>query len=290
MISRKASLSELAIGDIEITSDRLRIISEAKVVALVDVITEFGFLGQITVRRVSGIYRLINGAHRLEAMRRLGRETIPAEIVECNNDEALQLEISTNLVAGMTPLQDAIFLAEWQQTYEKLHPETKAGMAGALAKHGMQGDDEQVENGLQRNFSSFAEVVAESRQITARQVRKVTAAARKLTPQERVTLQSATTRVSLADIEVIGKIGDPDERSMVVLILSAGNAKSAAEARRTLRVENGVEAPVQDPIEQQLKALKTAWSRASAAARRRWLEDAGADVAALMPRPEVAAE
>ncbi|NTT88539.1 chromosome partitioning protein ParB, partial [Tabrizicola sp. SY72] len=84
--------------------------------------------------------------------------------------------------------------------------------------------------------------------------------------------------------------GDPVERGDVVLRLSVGNAKSAADARRSLRVEGGLQAPAKAPEDQQLLALKAAWSRASASARRRWLQDVGADLMALMPRPEVAAE
>ena len=164
------SFTDLPIADIMVLTDRLRPLSEAKVAALLQVIGEGVFLGAVTVRRAGKVNTLIDGAHRLEAMRRLGRETIRANVLDCNAGEARRLEITGNITAGMTPLQDAIFLGVYQAEYEKLHPETKGGVAGALARHGLQGTN-----------SSFAKVIAEARQITPQQVRSIIAAGRALT-------------------------------------------------------------------------------------------------------------
>ena len=39
---------------------------------------------------------------------------------------------SANLAgAGLTPLDDAVFLAAWKAAYDEAHPEIKAGHAGA---------------------------------------------------------------------------------------------------------------------------------------------------------------
>jgi hypothetical protein len=78
------SFTDLPIADIVVPADRLRPISEAKVAALMQVIEEGVFLGAITVRRAGKVNTLIDGAHRLEAMFRLGRETIRCDVLDCN--------------------------------------------------------------------------------------------------------------------------------------------------------------------------------------------------------------
>ena len=82
------SFTDLPIADITVLTDRLRPLSEAKVAALLQVIGEGVFLGAVTVRRAGKVNTLIDGAHRLEAMRRLGRETIRADVLDCNAGEA----------------------------------------------------------------------------------------------------------------------------------------------------------------------------------------------------------
>lgn len=253
------TFTELPIAEITVPADRLRPISEAKVAALMQVIGEGVFLGAITVRRAGKVNTLIDGGHRLEAMRRLGRETIRADVLECNASEARQLEVTGNLTAGMTPIQDAIFLGVYQQEYEKLHPETKGGVAGALARHGLQGKN-----------SSFAEVVAEARQITPRQVRNIIAAGRALTRDERDALQSVSHRIAISEIEKLGKIGDQTLRARAVEALLEGK-KVAAAIRAAKAEESGLEGVVKDPVEEAFIALSKAWARAGAVSRRRFI-------------------
>lgn len=253
------TFTDLPIADITVPKDRLRPVSEAKVAALMQVIEEGLFLGAITVRRSGKTNSLIDGAHRLEAMRRLGREVIRADVLDCNASEARRLEITGNITAGMTPLQDAIFLGVYQAEYEKLHPETKRGVAGALAKHGLQGAN-----------PSFAELVAETRQITPRQVRRVIAAGRNLSREERDALQTVPYKIAIDEIEKLGKIGDAPVRARAVEALLGG--KSVGEAVRAAKAEaNGEKPPVKDPVEEAFIALSKAWARAPMAAKKRFL-------------------
>lgn len=252
------SIVELPVAEIVVPKDRLRPISEAKVAALMQVIEEGVFLGAITVRRAGKVHTLIDGAHRLEAMRRLDRTSIPADVLTCNAGEARRLEITGNITAGMTPIQDAIFLGVYQQEYEKLHPETKGGVAGALARHGLQGKN-----------SSFAEVVAEARQITPRQVRCIIAAGRKLSRRERDTLQSVSHRIAISEVEKLGKIGDAGLRARAVEGLSEG--KKVAAVLSAAKAEERGEAAPKDPVEAEFHGLANAWKRASKEARRRFV-------------------
>ena len=263
--------TDVRIADIEI-GPRLRPVSEATVSALMHVIAEHGFTVPILVRKVKTALRLIDGAHRLAAMTNRGETQIPCIIVTCTAAEARALEATQNLAgASLSPLDDALFLAAYSASYEELHPETRRGAAGALAKHG-----------LATELSSFADVMAEKRSITPRQVRKIVAAGRLISREEADQLRSAPRKVTLKDIEEIGKIGESEERSAVVLRLAVGNAKTAAEARRSLKAENGdVQAEVKDPVEAAFKAMSALWARAPMAAKRRFMQEFSDEIAGL---------
>ncbi len=268
----KHTSTDVQIDRLVIPDDRLRPVGEEKVRALMALIEEFGFIVPITVRRASGRITLVDGLHRTTAMQRLGRETIPAIEIDGTLAKARGVEVASNLVAGMTPLQDAIFLAEWEKVYVELHPETKGGIAGARAKHGMQ-----------RTNLSFAELVAESRQVTPRQIRRIVAAAEALTRDEARSLQGAGVRLPISDIQIIGKITDPDERLATIQKLALGAAKSASAARRAWRAEIGedtvsLQAPEQHRDEQALKALRDGWNRCSAAVRRKFATEFGDEI------------
>lgn len=268
-VKKLPTFTALPVAEITVPETRLRPVSEAKVAALMQVIGAGVFLGAITVRRAGTVNTLIDGAHRLEAMTRLGRDTIAVDVLECTAAEARQMEITGNLTAGMTPIQDAIFLGVYQEEYEKLHPETKRGVAGALAKQGVQGKN-----------SSFADLIAESRQITPRQVRNVIAAGRALTVAERAALQAVPHRIAISEIEKLGKIGEDGQRARAVGSLLAG--KRVADALRAEKAgAKDAEAADDAKVEAAFKALSTAWNRAPKAARRRFVDGIRAEIDAM---------
>lgn len=103
-------------------------------------------------RERDGSLHLIAGGHRLEAARRLGWEEIEAKVwTDVTDDWARLMEVDDNLAgSGMNALDTAVFLATRKAVYERLHPETKAGVAGGLARQGSASE-----------LSSFADVTAE---------------------------------------------------------------------------------------------------------------------------------
>ena len=268
MLEHLSSITDLPIGDIRLEPTRLRGVAEAEVDALGDLIREFGQTTPILVRRKKAGFFLVDGLHRLEATRRCGLTTIPVRVYTMTDDEAQMLEASQNLVGGLSPLDDAVFLAAWKQAHLRKYPETAKGVAGAMAKHG-----------LQVNSSSFAEIVAVKRAVSVRQAYKIIAAGEKLTRQDLDLLRQAKRPPTLKDVEDFGKIADPEERAMVILRFSVGNAKSARAARRTLAEENGdVQRPVKDPVEAGFNALMNAWARAKLAAKKRFLLEMAQEV------------
>jgi uncharacterized ParB-like nuclease family protein len=129
--------------------DRLRDLSEAQVAVLVDSIAQVGLLNPITVCEqpivendiaVPG-YRLVAGAHRLEACRRLGLAEIAATIVDLPELKRQLAEVDENLAGPtLTKAERALFTRRRKEIYEVLHPETRRHVAGAHAANAAMGN------------------------------------------------------------------------------------------------------------------------------------------------------
>ena len=257
-------------------SNRLRPVSEAGVESLMASIAETGVMKDaIHLRqKKDGRLCLIAGAHRLEAARRLGWMEIEAKIwTDVTDDWARLMEIDDNLAgAEMNALDTAVFLATRKEVYERLHPETRRGVAGAMGRW----------DATEPSSVAFAKVTAEKFGLTERQVRKIVAAGSKLGPDQVRALRQAPRPVTLRDLGDIARIAQPTDRYAVVDRLAAGRAKSAADALRSIRAEAGLEGPVKSAADQQYLTLKSAWLRAGATARRRFLEEEFGEISPLV--------
>ena len=118
---------------------RLRDLTETQVEALVESISVVGLLNPITVypRKVirAGIaedgYGIVAGAHRLEAIKRLGLAEVPAQIVEISELERQIAECDENLVGSvLSKAERATFTRRRKEAYEALYPETAHGATG----------------------------------------------------------------------------------------------------------------------------------------------------------------
>lgn len=271
MSAAEPTIEDLRIADI-VVRDRLRPVSEAGVESLLASIRDIGAVkDEIHVRlaRRAGQteLRLLAGGHRLEAVRRLGWETIRAKVWRDITDELARLiEIDDNLAgAEMCPLDHAIFLAERKRLYEEMHPETREMAGAALVAQRWDTADTNV-----HRIACFANATAEKFGLSPRHVRRMTSAASALSASERQRLRWAPRPVTHADLQTIAKITAAGDRAAVVDALASGAARSAADALKRMRAEPVAPA---DPRAQQLAALWTAWSRAGAVARRQWIAE-----------------
>lgn len=255
-----------------IVDRRLRPTSEAGVESLMQGIAEAGrFYTRILVRRKPGGDFLIDGAHRLEAVKRLGWRTIPCVVVTCDDAMADFLETEANLNrADLTPLDLAVFLSSWRRVYQKMHPETKQGHAGAAGRW------------LKETNSSLASIIADARGVTPRHVARIMAAGDALGPDEVAKLRSAPKPIKMKDLEQISKIGDAPTRYDVVAALAEGRAKTAAQAIAARRAPT----PQPDPVDAAYTALCKAWDRAPLAARKRFVVRLPKDLSKPLPNPK----
>lgn len=260
--------TELPVADID-ASRRLRPVSQAGVDAILASIREVGQLATpIVVRqrrdRDGGLrYVLLDGAHRLAAAIELGWDRIPVRVFECTDDQARLLEIDGNLAgAELNALDTAVFLATRKAVYERLHPETKRGLAGATARWDDATDTMSV---------AFVKATADKFGLSERHVFRLLAAGSRLGADEVAQLRQAPRPVTLKDLQDLAKVNNAPDRYDVVAALAEGRAKSASAALKALKAP--VEAPPKDPVEEQFLALMKVWARAGQRAKRRFVAE-----------------
>jgi ParB family chromosome partitioning protein len=225
-------------------------------------------------KKKDGSFHLIAGGHRMEAARRLGWDEIEAKVwTDVTDDWARLMEVDDNIAgAELNPLDTAIFLAERKAIYERLHPETKRGVAGGLARQGLASD-----------IVSFAAATAEKFSMSRRNVERLVAAGTGLQADEIKALRSAPVQITLKDLGEISKIAPSDERQSVMFQLAIGREKSAAAARRAFKAsqDGAVQPDLKDPVEAAFKAMSALWARAPMAAKRRFMQEFSDEIAAL---------
>lgn len=255
-------LDEIAVGD------RLRNVSEAALEGLEASVDELGVvLDEIHLRRVrhqDDQLVLMAGGHRLALARRKGWKTIRAKVWDCTDNWAALVEIDDNLAhAELAPLELARFLAERKRIYEKLHPEAKAGVAGANARWHA-GDT-----------MSFASSIAEKRDISERHVQRLIAVGEVLTDEMYADLNATsadTSRtVSLADLQALAKLSEPEDRKKAIADFCAD--PKLPKLKGVVAGLQETAKPPKDPAEEGFKALLTAWKRAPKAARKRFVSE-----------------
>lgn len=271
---REAKLIEtrrVLLTDID-TSRRKRPVSVKAVASIVASVEDMGHIKDpVDLRRMKdGSLRLMAGGHRVEAARTMGWDDIRADIWDCTDDWAELMELDDNIAgADLTPLDTAIFLADRKRLYEKLHPETKRGLAGATARWNATGT---------LPVASFVTATAEKFGQSETKIFRLVAAGEKLDPRDRSLLHAAPKPVTFKDLQEIAKISEAAERYHVVEALSKGTAKSAADARRSHKAAPAVP---KDPVEEAFQSLLSRWERAPMAARRRFIETIGDDLSSM---------
>ncbi|MBF9049913.1 ParB N-terminal domain-containing protein [Roseobacter sp. HKCCD9010] len=269
-------IQRLPLSDIEVDAEnRLRPVSDAGVQSLIASIEELGVIKDAIhvrkKRRASGkTLVLMAGGHRLEAARRLGWETIPARVwADVTDDFARLMEIDDNLSgADLSNLELSVFLAERKRVYERMYPETKAGVAGGKARQKSATE-----------IISFAESVAEKRELSARHIRNFIQIGNALSPREVAELAAAKEPLKLKDLMALAKIGEPIVRADIVGRLSSGEVKSVADALGKLQPGNS---NAKDLDAVAFQKLAVAWERTPMKMKRRFVADQSVELLSLL--------
>jgi ParB family chromosome partitioning protein len=240
---------------------RLRDLSEATVIALVNSIGDVGLLNPITVYRrqlfrggnnVEG-YGLVAGLHRKTACERLGLVEIEANIVDLSDLECQIAECDENLCAPQLSAADkARFTKRRKEAYEALHPETKHG----ANRHTR--DDNAA--------PSFAADQAKATGTSERAVARDAERGEKIDPRalDRLNGTKLDTGTYLDKLKKL----PPGEQLKAV---QADLRKDRPAVRKVVRM---ADPPLddEDAKERQVAALMSAWNKTSAEARQEFLE------------------
>lgn len=118
--------------------DRSRDVDPIWVDALATMFREGEMLNPVTLWRSAEGPRLVAGAHRIAAQQQNGQTHIAVKWSQATSlAQAKVLEITENIGRReLSAMDRAQHLFDLKEAYEALHPETRAGVAGAKAKHG----------------------------------------------------------------------------------------------------------------------------------------------------------
>lgn len=252
---------DIAISEID-AGLRLREADPHWVEALAADIFENGQKVPVAVAKTKAGYRLIDGMNRLAAMSTQG-ETIRAEVFEPDpkNPEASirMAEIDANLLRyELNPLDRGVFLARRKAVYEEMYPETKHGAQGGV--------------GGQRNENeifSFSKNTAERINLSGRAVERAVRIGN-LPADLRTRLAGTKIAKSEGELYALTKL-DPARQHKIVDAVSRAENPMPSVAAASREIDGHV--VVTDDKEKKLQALKDAWNRAPAAAKKRFLAD-----------------
>lgn len=207
------------------------------ITALAASIEEVGLLNPVTVRADGDGYLLIAGLHRLEAARSIGWLEIEAVVVDLCGLEAELAEIDENLCRNdLTTLERAEQLARRKAIYLELHPETRAGTAGAMAKHGSANET-----------VSFAEDVARKTGQTERAIQQHVQIAASIPADVRDSIRDTETADSTTQLLTLARQEPETQRAVAERIVS-GSAPNVQQALTDIRRETRVEKMAAPPL------------------------------------------
>ncbi|MFN3481023.1 MAG: ParB/RepB/Spo0J family partition protein [Thermodesulfovibrionales bacterium] len=248
---------KIEIRKIEVTA-RKRLVSQKVIDSLVDSISQVGLLNPIQVAKVDGHYRLIAGLHRLKATERLGWQEIEATIVDIEDALKQELvEIDENLIrAELNALEKAEHLLRRKEIYEELHPETKAGVKGALVKHGRISANETV---------SFAEDTARKTGLSPRTIQQDVQIAEKIIPEVKEQIRDSKLANSKRELLSLARL-DPETQKQVVEKIETKQAKNIDEAKHDILIKQTREHRETNPSlyhaqEKQIESIRQAYRK-----------------------------
>jgi ParB family transcriptional regulator, chromosome partitioning protein len=199
-----------------------------RVAELATSIRAVGLLNPITVRpgslyAVAGEgFLIVSGRHRYEAMKKLGWAEIPCNVIELDDLRAELASLDENIVRQQIKgVALSRILARRKEIYEALNPETRAGVAGAVASNRAQGKGDASEK---LSLASFSEATASATGLNKRTIELHVARAKAL--GEDADKIAGTSLDKGVEIAVLAKMPKA-ERAPIIAKAAAGEKVSA---------------------------------------------------------------
>jgi len=208
----KIKIVEIKVGD------NRREIDESNVANLMKSIREVGLINAITITQGN---KLIAGAHRLEACKRLGWLEIECNVAELDGLKAELAEIDENLIRhNLNHIDEGEQLLRKKEIYEMLYPETKATYNGGGFKGNRFTKAIEAEPNSVTTNKSFVDDSAEKMQMTPRAIRKKIQVARDLSPEVKTIVKQHG--ISEKNSLKLARIKEPEKQKEAAEKLAAG--------------------------------------------------------------------
>ena len=213
----------------------------AKTKELAESIKEIGLLHPIIIDADNN---LIAGLHRLEAVTLLGRDEIPASVIEFSVLEKEIAEIDENLIrAELTELEKADLLCRAKEIYELRHPgskrfeKVKQNLKPFADKDTMSLSDKGNDsNGLQADaIKGFTENTAEKLNNSARSIRRLIHISKNIIPEVKDIIKNTAIADSKTELLSLAHIEPEKQMEAVGIVLKNGKTKKIKKAVYEIR-------------------------------------------------------
>ncbi|MDP1630528.1 MAG: ParB N-terminal domain-containing protein [Caulobacter sp.] len=216
--------------------DRLRPVDPVSAQALAAVMLVDGHQDPIEVCRLPGRsdYRLVAGAHRLEAHRLNGWSHIKALIVDADAMSRRMRQVSENLWrTGLDPLARSAFVAELHELLRAkagIKPGADGRSISINARWQKALKDEAADtNDTMSLVYGFTAEIGETLGLTKRSIERDLLLQRRLSPSVAAQLRSHPVGRNAAQLRALTKLSEADQRRAADMILQ-GRVKNAGEA------------------------------------------------------------
>jgi ParB family transcriptional regulator, chromosome partitioning protein len=234
MITQQVDVSVIDVGH------RLRAPDPDWIAAIADSFAEHGQQTPIEVRITGERYELVSGLHRLEGARRLGWTSIAASVLDISADEAELRQIDENLMRReLCELDRAVFLAQRQQVWQRLHPHTaqpgrKSGQIVSISADGAPAP-------------RFSKATAEKLGMSPRSIDRAIARA-KIADDVRRALVGHPVADRAGQLDLLAALPPRDQRRVLGLLQADKPARSVADACVALGLAKRPQAPAVDQM------------------------------------------
>lgn len=203
----KIKITEIKVGD------NRREIDEPNVLNLMKSIREVGLINSITVTQGN---KLIAGAHRLEACKRLGWTEIECNVAELDGLKAELAEIDENLIRhNLNHIDEGEQLLRKKEIYEMLYPETKQNAVFRGNQHIRPNVTVPTEH-----KKSFVDDSADKMGVSSSSVEKKVQIAKNLTPEVKEIVKD--NGIGIKNSLKLARIKEPEKQKEAAEKLAAG--------------------------------------------------------------------
>lgn len=218
---------EIGVDAIDVV-DRLRLVDCAHVEMIAASISESYLHQPIAVAAIAGSNRvvLVDGEHRLEAFKLLGRTAIPVRIRELTAEEREKHEIHANLIRNnLNALDRTVFVGRLADIFEREHPEARHGGDRKSKKWREKNQFANI-----ANWSSFSKEAARRTGLGWRSIYNARELFAGLSPDAVALIRGTKVAENQSQLQALGGL-DAEQQKAVAGLIAAKVASSVAKAK-----------------------------------------------------------